>query len=59
MSEANLGVISLLKSSMARELFFFFFIRVISLKNAKRSQVHMEYTREAAKNEKKKEQGIH
>jgi hypothetical protein len=58
MSEANLGVISLLKSSMARELLFFF-IRVISLKNAKRSQVHMEYTREAAKNEKKKEQGIH
>jgi hypothetical protein len=39
--------------------FFFFLIRVISLKNAKRNQVHMEYTREASKKEKKKEQENH
>jgi hypothetical protein len=39
--------------------FFYFFIRVMSLKNAKRNQVHMEYTRKAAKKKKKTIQGKH
>jgi hypothetical protein len=40
-------------------IFFFFWIREISIKSAKRNQVHMKYTRKASRKKKKTIQGNH
>jgi hypothetical protein len=46
-------------NSRKAEEFFFFLIREISLKSAKRNQVHRKYTRKASRKKKKTIQGNH